>query len=278
MTNPYINNTDSEIEITECICCWFDLLGFGKPFKNSNWNLYDDLCRKQLERIKNLSHSLSGFYALSNGKSLALNDGAIFNYDIEKSKKYLIKEIVYFIDDMINDYETVNYKDTENGYPGARGIITFGHRYNYGYADTTVSLNTNVSYHPKEFQMNTAFSKAYLMESSGSKFGISGNNLFFDNYLLTILEKLIEEKHGINSTYKVIRENNSTEMLYYIFSEDTRLLCLKFKKTPIDYDNHGIKTSLYEFITKESIQDDMAYEAEYRRAVAISEAENYNEN
>ena len=174
------NNTNSEIEITECICCWFDLLGFGKPFIDSNWNLNNDLCKKQLQRIKDLSYNLSGFYALDKGKSLTLNDGAIFNYDIVTPKKDLIKEMVFFIDDLINDYETVNYKDVQKGHPGARGIITFGHRYNYGYADTTVAVssNDNISYHPKEFQMNTAFSKAYLMESAGSKFGISGNHLF----------------------------------------------------------------------------------------------------
>jgi hypothetical protein len=277
--NSSLDNKYSEIEITECICCWFDLLGFGKPFIDSNWNLNNDSCKKQLTRIKSLNSSLAGFYALTQGKSLTLNDGAIFNYDIQKEKEYLIKETVYFIDNIINDYQTVNYRDTEQGYPGARGIITYGHRYNYSSADTTVSMatNDNVSYHPKEFQMNTAFSKAYLMESSGSRAGISGNKLFFDNHLLSSIENLIKDKHGENSIYKTSTKVEESEMIFSVFSEDTRLISLTFKKESISYNNKGIITTLYEFIKKESIQDDLAYEAQYRRSVALSEMESYDE-
>ena len=279
MTDFTPNDEHSEINIIDCVCCWFDLLGFGKPFMDSEWNLKNDSCKIQLKRIKDLNSGLSGFYALTTGKSLTLNDGAIFNYDIDKSKEHLIVETVYFIDNLINDFESVNYRDLDSGHPGARGIITYGHRYNYSFANTTTSAahQDYVSYHPKEFQMNTAFSKAYLMESAGSKSGIRGNNLFFDNYLLSTIEKLIIEKHGENSIFKVTREIKNNEMSFTIYKEKTRLIKLKFKDKEIDFQKHGIKTKLYEFIKKESIQDDMAYEYEYRRAVALSQMENENE-
>lgn len=279
MNNFTENKEDSEINIIDCVCCWFDLLGFGKPFMDAKWNLKNDNCKIQLKRIKDLNSGLSGFYALSTGKSLTLNDGAIFNYDIDKSKEHLIIETIYFIDNLINDFESVNYQDLNSGHPGARGIITYGHRYSYSFANTTTSTAHQdfVSYHPKEFQMNTAFSKAYLMESAGSKSGISGNHLFFDNYLLLTIEQLITEKHGKNSIFKVTRERNSNEMSFTVHKEDTRLIKLKFKNKDIDFEKHGIKTTLYEFINKESIQDDMAHEYEYRRAVAISQMENESE-
>ena len=43
---------DNEINIKQCICCWYDLLGYGGPFIDSKWNLNDPRCKMNIQRIE----------------------------------------------------------------------------------------------------------------------------------------------------------------------------------------------------------------------------------
>ena len=39
---------DESIEIKDCLCSWYDLLGYGAPFVEANWDLRDEQCKKIL--------------------------------------------------------------------------------------------------------------------------------------------------------------------------------------------------------------------------------------
>ena len=39
-------------EIIPCLCSWFDLLGYGKPFVDSKWNLSDEKCYNNFQRSR----------------------------------------------------------------------------------------------------------------------------------------------------------------------------------------------------------------------------------
>ena len=182
-----MEDDNKKFQIIECVCSWYDLLGYGQPLVDSGWNLNDNLCRNQLKRITDLDLSYTNKYSSRHGTTtFSLNDGIITNFDIDSKRTDYLLRLVLVIDDLLLEFESLNTRDTRAGFPGMRGIITYGHRYNYTHVESTVSVldKNTVAYHPRVFQMNTAFSKAYIMESSGSKAGITGNKLYIDKYLL----------------------------------------------------------------------------------------------
>ncbi|WP_026705229.1 hypothetical protein [Flavobacterium soli] len=263
--------TDSEsiYEITECICSWYDLLGYGKPLMDANWNLKDKRCESQLKRIKSLDLThVNKFSSIHRTTSFTLNDGIVLNFDINSKVKYFKNQLVMVLDDLLMEYEGLNYNDVGNGYPGVRGIITYGHRYDYMYAESTVSVADSFtsSFHPRVFQMNTAFSKAYLMESSGSRAGISGNFLYIDKYLIDKIEHLILEQNEEDLKFRVEKNLNNADEDYYftIFRNNEIFLTLEFDKKIVEYNQSGIDTKLFKYLRRISLQDQLANESAFR--------------
>lgn len=267
------------LEIIECICAWYDLLGFGQPLMDSKWNLNDERCKGQLERITKLDLSYTNKYSGAHGTvNLSMNDGIISTFDIKSDTSYFQNQLVMVLDDLVNEYESLNQRDVREGFPGMRGILTFGHRYNYTHVATTYAVvdEKTIAYHPTEFQMNTAFSKAYLMESAGSKFGIAGNNLYIDKYMLDSISSLILSKNTGNQLFKIESDldANSENKYYSIFRDSDMLLKLEFHKDYVDFNQRGIETTLYKFIHRFSRQDELAHEAQFKRAQWYSQMEN----
>jgi len=247
---------DKEFEIIDCICAWYDLLGYGHPFVESNWNLKNDNCKKQLKRIKLLDLTLVNKFNNENSiVTFTLNDGVIYNHDINIKKINFIDKLVISLDDLISEFESINIRDLRTNFPGVRGIITYGQRYNYVYADSTIEVATNFtrSYHPKEFQMNTAFSKAYIIESSGSSVGISGNNLYIDKFLLDNIEKLISQNNNSANKYTTSKKTTDDEYLFTITRNNEIFLELKFELESIKYNEKGIVTELFKLRNKVSL-------------------------
>ena len=101
-------------------------------------------------------------------------------------------DILYFIEGIIQDFQSLNITDKRNGFPGARSILSIGHRFSYDGCNHSYDLiqNRTTAYYPNEFQMNTAFSKAYIMEESGSCANISGSSLYIDCAVFDFLKNL----------------------------------------------------------------------------------------
>ena len=232
-----MQDESEDYKIIECLCSWYDFV-----------NKYSS------------AHGTTSF---------SLNDGIILNYDIDETLN-INEQIVKVLDDLALEYESLNVRDVRNGFPGVRGIITFGVRYNYTHVESTfnVSNKKTLAYHPKVFQLNTAFSKAYIMESSGSKSGISGNHLYIDEFLINSMEKILNKKKDDSPVYSIKREINSdSDSIFFTFYRDeTSLLRLEFDKRPIEYNFKGIETKLYKYISRQSRQDQLAQEEELRRA------------
>lgn len=236
-------------EIIDCICCWYDLLGFGKPFIDSKWRLDTPECEKNMKRIEELFDVFSDGFSSNFGISLALNDGVIKNRDINYESNDSIIGMLRFIAALVWDYEAINKRDKENGYPGLRGVITCGKRFNYDSTNTAydVATQSDVSYHPKEFQMNTAFSKAYIMEESGSKMGLHGSWLFWDKNVFKILEEYTRNSiYGDMLSCKGYDSEN--EHIFEISDETGWIFRCFFEKTPIEYSYKGVKTQLYKMV------------------------------
>ncbi len=176
-------------------CAWIDLLGYGAAFYQNDWDLHASESIKNLYRIKKLEpvlHSISNpfFETL-----FSLNDGIIRNYDIPQKDALMMMQ---WLVDVLLKFKVINDLDTSNGFYGARGVITYGLRAQYrdfdtiGKGDLIQTSNekreeynkTRIIYTPNEMQMNTAFSKAYIIESGGSSKGLLKNRIHLDEKML----------------------------------------------------------------------------------------------
>lgn len=228
-----------EPKVIDCFCAWCDLLGYGKIFKDAKWNLHDKSCYENFERIKKVKDLLQNPFTL--GKTLLLNDGVIKTFDVESDPAHDVTKIVNFLIQFVKGFNEINEKDKIEDSYGIRGVFTYGQRYEYT-ENNFLSHGREISiYFPKEFQMNTAFSKANIIEESGSKFGVKGAFLYFDSFALDVI-KQIAEKSRAHSV-----ENYKNDRYYYfsINIMNMSMITLKFEKNGIPYNNESIETTLY---------------------------------
>ena len=178
-----------EIKISECFCAWMDLLGYGQAFYNSNWNLTDSTAIANLQRIKYLENDFTFIGNILYEKIFTLNDGVITNFDMTPGMHPNMLNT--WFENIIRKFYTMDGKDRAVGNPGVRGVLTYGQRAQYtdkellGQDEWVMTSpeklkmyhENKVLFAPKELQMNTAFSKAYIIESGGSKKGVVKNEL-----------------------------------------------------------------------------------------------------
>lgn len=118
--------------------------------------------------------------------------------------------------------------------------------------------------------MNTAFSKAFIIEESGSKAGIKGANLYIDKELLIFFQNAFEknENHSIQ-----VQEIDDTLRIVVTFDNEWFATVIVDREAVI-YENRGIDTKLYRLAGIESKLDDMAKDAARQQALryALMEA------
>lgn len=195
---------DNIYHFFESFCVWVDLLGYGKAFYSTNWDIGSPVALKNLERIKLLEPYTTSICNPYNETLFALNDGFIRNFDIVKCRVGWI--LGWFID-VICKFKTIDENDKRNGFCGVRGVVAYGGRVQYRQIDSLgrgdficTSEEKKQEYNkkrivftPSELQMNTAFSKAFIIESGGSRYGLINSKLHIDEKMLTKLSEIINE-------------------------------------------------------------------------------------
>ncbi len=280
---------EEKLKVTTSLCMWCDLLGYGTPFIKSKWRLNTNDAIKNLRRIEKLKFSLLQIYSYPLERVLLLNDGFIRNIDalnITMPQLYL-----YWLGGILIGYYHINAQDCADGNPGARAVLTVGERFSYlsdmvtegditqATPERKAELSKNILvYSPKEFQMNTAFSKAYIMEESGSKAGLYGKYLYIDYDFLIAIENLMKNKPshyllidnpeidhepeiGEWVEYNINEEpvkfdfdfvGDSEQFVWSVYhtvqGERELLFQLFFDKQPVEYNNKGIETTIYRTI------------------------------
>lgn len=231
-----------EPKVIDCFCAWCDLLGYGKIFKDAKWDLHDKSCYANFERIKNVKDLLQNPF--TSGKTLLLNDGVIKTFDVESDPAHDVTKIVNFLIQFVKGFNEINEKDKIEDSYGIRGVFTYGQRYEYT-ENNFMSDGREISiYFPKEFQMNTAFSKANIIEESGSKFGVKGAFLYFDSFALDVIKQIANKSDS--HSVKEYKEDG-----YYCFSIiriTNPMITLKFEEDSIPYNNEAIETTLYKLL------------------------------
>lgn len=260
-------------KIIPCLCSWFDLLGYGKPFVDSKWDLSDEKCYNNFRRIKQVSDIFtSGWATHPVGVRLSINDGYACTVDIGEDAKE-VADTYTFLEGALQDFLAISEIEKRGGDPGVRGVITIGERFSHAWGnEAQISSGKIVSYFPSEFQMNTSFSKATIMEESGSRAGIIGSNLYIDKEIYDYL--FFVAKHlGFQEPSIEIVENNIIVHVYEPIGwfADITLdsQVVKYQKSE-KYSNRGIVTELYRFISVHSKIDDIAEEAAWQRMKMLS--------
>lgn len=229
------------MQINESFCLWSDLLGYGSNFYKSNWDITSELSLVNIRRIENLQPVWLRVNNPFHEALFTLNDGLVRNFDITREHYPVILD---WLVNVIYTFDLINRLDSQSGHPGLRGVLAYGQRVKYidsnyiGRGEFIQTSSTRkemfnkniVVYSPSELQMNTAFSKAYIIEGSGSSMGVSGNNLYID---LEVINKIVEiGNSGIRESFATVDGDPLPPAEYTYsasFTEDngTPILCVK---------------------------------------------------
>lgn len=250
---------NNKYEIIDNFCIWEDLLGYGTPFYKNDWDLNKEICQQNIARIKNVERALKTVPVPVVEKILFLNDGLIRNVDVYKEGTY-IEVYLMWLEYSIEMFRKINNADKENGFPGIRGVLTAGNRTQYTNELTSLKdlvksssladKENFIVYSPKEFQMNTAFSKAYIMEGEGSKQGLHGSNLYIDLYFINFFKDMVNNS-SMQELTKVVAIDPDKKPIYKTYN--VNYTC-SFEKDVSDYEmkifiDIGYEKILYRKIT-----------------------------
>lgn len=222
-----------QLTTRSAFCLWTDLLGFGNIFSLNNWKLSDKQKREVYNRLL-CAHSAVLYYSKPDERNLILNDGIAKVYIPDNSfqGKPDINIVSLFFRSCVELHMTINQTDQANGYPGCRSVMAFGDSIEYIFEevkfddyvmnyskpiDHNLSSiadclgNPTIIYNPKELQMNTAFSKAYIIENGGSGVGVPGNNFYIDQSVVDAIAEC-----GMEKGYSPIWRELDNELLFLI--------------------------------------------------------------
>jgi hypothetical protein len=221
--------SDSPV-ITQCICAWSDLLGFGAALRRGKWDDLDAIL-PTLDRVVRLQQDTLA-KTCDDEFIFMVNDGVARNLDFRPERG--LNRLVRWLSDLWWTHRIINDIEKKYGHPGIRTVVVAGYRVTYSTGNKKRTemilakrrnwtrqdveaiylpefLDQTAFYVPFEFQMNLAFAKAYALEASGSKIGLSGPKFFLDesvlHFLLSTLNGMSFEFHAHNGSMK---KNNSS--------------------------------------------------------------------
>lgn len=195
----------SSLPFKVAIVGWIDLLGYGDMIAEVGYNPIANQAKRPISRLRAF-HRIIAEHSTRNFRTLVLNDGAVAYRDLSLRGS---ANTVDFFCRAWDLYEAVKSSETRNGFPGARMVVAPGLRakgsrraidYTSGHldsilrrmADGTISANQAVREAAAiekyfdvlpQLQANFAFSKAYIAEQSGKKFGLEGPAFYVDNMI-----------------------------------------------------------------------------------------------
>lgn len=209
-------STPPNMQTRDCFCLWSDLLGFSKIFYECNWILTESERKRIYQRLQ-AAHNIVLSQSSPLERNLILNDGIakVFNPKNYCEDINNLLNISLYIRSCVMLHIMINKSEKRMELPGCRSVLAFGENIEYladdiryddyvmNYSKPKGSNISNVArrtgnpivvYNPKELQMNTAFSKSYLLEAGGSKAGLVGNQFFVDESSLTAIIAFAKDK------------------------------------------------------------------------------------
>jgi len=189
------------LPFTVSCVAWMDLLGYGSMLREAQFDPTSELANDAIIRLKRFQDIISD-QANRYMPAVCVNDGAILYRDLSYRSNSVTAD---FMQRIIDLHTFVNETDQSAGFPGARTILAVGIRMtgiNHNWFNETHRLNildrmknkeidaeqaVNEAFYAQstngfvsQLQANFAFTKAYLVDSAGSRAGFKGPKLFID--------------------------------------------------------------------------------------------------
>lgn len=190
---------EAQSHISETMVLWMDLLGFRGDIDKENWDVNSRKVVFAMERIAAF-HEVALTSMDQNHEIVQLNDALVIGRDLGKDPKTEIEEFLALVDYC---FEVSALTDRKIGGKGVRGVIAKGIRYslrgNLGWLRGS-DLKSPSFFCPRPIMMNTAFGRAYGVESSGYLKKCSA--LYVDKSLLDYQSRIMET-WNINNIFDV---------------------------------------------------------------------------
>ena len=239
---------ETEHRVAYVVCAWSDLLGFGRPFAECAWHPDQVLWQKIAERLHQ-AYQIHCKHTPSSSQEfmLVLNDGAVRTRVLSRASNECLS-LALWLRAAIWSHLDVLDAERKQGLPGPRTVITGGQRAFYSFPEVRLddivinytrkdgglskiakeTGNPLLVSNPAPLQMNTAFSRAYILDEAGSKAGLAGANVFIEQSLLDLIDQLCALSP---SNYRATKQENETDFLYaveYLNPPEGRPWCLGF--------------------------------------------------
>jgi hypothetical protein len=236
-------SNQNQLNVIDCISAWTDICGFGSLLERDKWDLTSSQKNGVFILLNNF-HAIAGRPLLvnpdklPNDKVILLNDGIARTIDMYNSDKLsAIQFLMFFRELLCTHYHLLQLTNTFG--VGVRTILAGGQRVQYSptsmsghsflhYDENNVSqfgkaiLNTNFVYNPAEFQMNTAFAKAFTIDGLGTKANIKINGLYIESSFFEKLDKIKQMKIQLQENKIILSKNNTPMFDLSIASKDVK--------------------------------------------------------
>jgi hypothetical protein len=164
----FVASLDEAGQACPAVSLWMDLLGFRGHLNTKNWDLNEEATQLGMKRIAVL-HEVAVQSMNDRYEIVHLNDAVVIGQDIPADgSAHLLGEFLALADLC---FELAVLSDREVGGFGVRGVIARGKRYglraNLGWTQEGALDSRRPSFFsPRPIMMNTAFGRAYGVESS----------------------------------------------------------------------------------------------------------------
>ncbi|WP_290648708.1 hypothetical protein [Aquisalimonas sp.] len=249
-----------------CIGAWIDVCGFGSQLEKAKWNLSEFQVGGTVNLLSEVYQRVGhpfwvGVEPEPYESVLVLNDGIARTVDLGNVQCAQAVQAIFYIRALVLAHLHL-LRLTNHNHLGVRTVLAGGERIQYSPTTFTGNsilshgdapsewgkrlLEKNFLYNPSEFQMNTAFAKAYSIDANGTRSGFNVNGFF--------VEEMFFERFGAIPGIDVTFDESS---IYVKHNNNTALeLRVSLKK---EFVFKGLNASVYGI---SSVRVDTSFEGE----------------
>lgn len=223
--------TEPTCVLRRSFCIWSDLLGFGNAFAEANWLPDPEVWQQQAIRIGNAYRSsCQHIGSLGGSYLLLLNDGIV--RALPWSQSFGPFDLAFWLREAIFSHFHVCRDEFAKNLPGLRTIISSGWIAEHSFHEVTLddcvldytrqkaglsalaemAGNPILVSNPVQLQLNTAFSRSFLLDEAGSRAGISGAQVYMDDQFLKDVEDLFKD----DSRYRIKKWPRRHDMVFAV--------------------------------------------------------------
>ncbi len=186
----------------ETMALWMDLLGFRTHLDRENWDLHGEQTKLGMKRIAAM-HEVGLLSMNDRYEVVQLNDAIVISQDMPtEGAQNAVEQFLALVD---YNFEMAVLTDSRIGGVGIRAVVAKGVRYNLrgnlGWTSQEADPKQPSFFCPRPIMMNTAFGRAYGVESSGEL--IKSSSLYVERSLVFDYGARIMETWDVNKKVNV---------------------------------------------------------------------------